>query len=320
MRNSFILSNIPLLLMLTVSTVVIGTGALLRAEAGLSGILNQVPASRTDSAPGIELGVFDPDEQFSRSEGISINEYFLDWSDYTKAIVEGQLAFSKARNRLPLMIIEPRARPNTTSQLLDDVVSGAYDEVSSEICSDIGESREPTIVSWGPDMEVASPGKPWSGAAPEKFKAAYRHFVTLCRGLAPNAQFMWAPSGTERLFDYWPGKSHVDYVGVTLLVDPTKDKTGDGSLLPFEELFKPKYERVARYELPILISELGVPGSAVEQAAWLDDAKLAAQKFPLLKALVYFDSLPNRNPTKKDPNLVDWRISNWTLLPNGSTK
>ena len=69
----------------------------------------------------------------------------------------------------------------------------------------------------------------------------------------------------------------------------------------------------------MFVTQLGVPGNSEEQARWLDAAKSSARSFPLLKYLVYFNAVGDRTvgvPRSSEPP-IDWRVSNWTLLPNG---
>src|SRR5688572_6499836 len=67
-----------------------------------------------------------------------------------------------------------------------------------------------------------APWFPWAmgkvGNTPEGFRAAWRHVVTLVRGIAPEVRFLWAPNapcgkGCVDFAALYPGDDVVDLVG-----------------------------------------------------------------------------------------------------------
>jgi len=300
-----------------------GLAAALRGEEGLRGILYKESYASAPRTSTIEIGIYDPDEQFSRSDGLTLDEFFLNWSDYSTPVLQNQLAFSRTRGRTPLLIIEPNARAtNGPSGLLIDVNSGEYDDLTNDICTDLAEFNGHVLVAWGPWMDDSTVALPWISPNAEAYKDAYRHFVGLCRSIAPDASFLWSPKGSDNLLDYWPGSSFVDNVGLSLLFDPARDRTERGRLRSFEELFTPRYRLVESFNKEVIVTQLGVSGTSEEQSSWLDAAKVSASSFPLLKALVYFNTLNEntRGHIRESGPAVDWRVSNWTLLPDAQQK
>jgi beta-mannanase len=321
-RRSFLGANLLFVLVFLAAGSTLTFATTLRGEQGLRAILDkEFDASRTQM-PTIEIGIYDPDEQFSRSDGLAINEFFLDWNEYSQPVLQYQLTDSQARGRLPLLVIEPTARATGEPNVLRDMSVGLYDDITYEICTDLAEFGQRALVAWGPWMDDSLDNLQGNLSNAEEYKFAYRRFVGLCRSIAPRVAFIWSPKGNDNLLDYWPGSSFVDFVGISLLVDPVRDRTERGQLRSFDELFIPRYRLIERLHKEVLVTQLGVPGTSEEQSSWLDSAKLSASSFPLLKAFVYFNSLgeTSRSHVVESGLSVDWRVSNWTLLPNAQHK
>jgi endoglucanase len=316
MRNSFLGSNLVLVISFLMAGMSLAVAAALRGEDGIHGILYSETHASIAPLPTIPLGVYDPDEQFSRTEGVAIDEFVLNWMDYSTPLLENQLAYSKTRGRLPLLILEPYPRDLKSPSLLDDVAGGQYDELSLEICSDIAESGNSVVVAWAPWMDEDI-GLPWNTLSADEYKTAYRRFVGLCRSVASNASFLWSTRGSPNQLDYWPGGNFADYVGVSLFVDPVSDRTGEGKLRSFEDLFTARYAQVEVLNKQVLVTQLGVTGTSEEQSFWLDSAKLQASSFPLLKALVYVNSMGDiaTGLAREGQPQVDWRVSTLSLVP-----
>jgi beta-mannanase len=111
---------------------------------------------------------------------------------------------------------------------------------------------------------------------------------------APNVKFGLALNATSvpdtpenALESYYPGDAYVDYVGL------------DGFNMnrpwqSFGEIFEPGLRTIETYGKPILIFSFGsAEGDA--KAAWLKDAFLTMERYPLLKGFIYFNQNKERN-------------------------
>src|SRR5688500_2955189 len=71
-------SNIVLFALFFVAAAALAAGGVLRARDGLEGIFFAASASSPASPSTVPIGIYDPDEQFSRSSNIKFDEYLLD--------------------------------------------------------------------------------------------------------------------------------------------------------------------------------------------------------------------------------------------------
>ena len=312
---SFLTRNALSLLLLIVTGALLAVGARLRLEAGLDGILE-----RTEPTPVIELlrptvslGMFDPDQQFSKSTQITIDHYYLDWTEYQPTFLEGAFRDSGSHKRTPLITIEPHAYGGYPD-LLENIISGEYDWKILQICSDVAAYKSPVLVRWGPKMEKTKANAEWTGQSPAQYKSAYRHFVSACRATAPNTFYVWSPEGGASSLEYWPGSSFADYTGISVFADPLREPAPSGSEASFAQLARDSYNRVGLLRRPVIITELGVVGPPQIQSAWLREALGDINDFPLVQAVIFYNTLDS--PENWDPQYAvpDWRIKNETVL------
>ena len=84
------------------------------------------------------------------------------------------------------------------------------------------------------------------------------------------------------------------------------------------DILRPRYVAVEAAHKPVLITELGVSGTAAEQTAWLSDGARALGNFPLLQGIVYFNANNAENNWRNTQ--PDWRLQDAhaldALLPN----
>jgi endoglucanase len=123
---------------------------------------------------------------------------------------------------------------------------------------------------------------------------------------ADNVRWVWSPAGNAGLEAYYPGADVVDYVGVTILGDPGWDANFALPPQSFAQLLEPKYERLAPYQKPIIVAELGVSGAPERQALWLEEAAQNVDHFPLVRALSYFNDINAEN--NRLSTRPDWRV------------
>ena len=209
----------------------------------------------------VNYGVYDAHQRFSEAKGVAIEHIFVSWlSSDANDDIGSAFNYAKTRNRWLMVTIEPSAVEGRRSELLDDIVGEKYDSIIASICGNIGSLQSPLFVRWGHEMETSDLRYPWSGADGGSYIAAYRHFVARCRANAPNVYLVWSPKGALGLERYYPGRAFVDVVGLSVYELPAYDLDHYGKLMGFDEMFRPKYNRVTVFDAPVMIAELGVSG------------------------------------------------------------
>jgi endoglucanase len=257
----------------------------------------------------VNYGVYDPDQRFSKAKGVAVEHIFVSWlSSEVSDAISSSLEYAKERNRWLMITIEPSAVEGRRSQLLDDVVGGAYDPVIASVCRSIGSLHGSVFVRWGHEMDTTDARYPWSGGNGDSYITAYRHFTARCRADAPNTFLVWAPKGAPGLANYYPGKAFVDLVGLSVYALPAYDLDHFGKILNFRDAFTPKYNRVIGFNRPVMIAEMGVSGDPKYQARWMADFFRSARNFPLLRTAVYFNQKDNPGAWPEKYGIPDWTI------------
>jgi endoglucanase len=207
-----------------------------------------------------------------------------------------------------LVTVEPFPLGAGAGPVLDQIVAGVLDDQLVRLAQ-VARSAAPQMVflRWGQEMEISGL-YPWAANQPDLYRAAYHHVVQVFRSVgATNVRWVWSPAGNSEAPDYYPGDDVVDYVGLTVLGDEAWDQ---GFGLPpqsFAELVGWKYNLVAPMRRPVLITELGVSGTAERQATWLAEVPSALASFPLIRGISYFNDVNAVNShLSRRP---DWRIS-----------
>jgi beta-mannanase len=160
---------------------------------------------------------------------------------------------------------------------------------------------------------------PWSTRDAALFRVAFRHVVSVFRAEGvTSVRWVWSPAGEPGAAAFYPGDDVVDYVGLTVLGDAEWDRELGFARRSFAELLAPRYAEVAALNKPIIVAELGVSGTTVEQIAWLHDATRSLSPFPLVRALVYFDdrNAPNNGRATQPQWRVDPDYLRGLLSPN----
>lgn len=232
----------------------------------------------------------------------------------------------------------------TAKDLAPNMIAGRYDIDIARMCKAVGALKSPVSVRWGHEMEKrpglafaqseppgsdlyhrcreepgstirrgecsdpASSGNfTWSGWPPERYVGAYRHFVALCREYAPKATFIWSPRGDADLAKYYPGDEVVDAIGLSLFGLQAYDKAKVGRNRGFKDAFREKYERIRKYQKPVVIAELGFAGDKNYRATWLKEIGEARAEFPELKSVIYFNEVETY-PWPESFGRPDWRL------------
>ena len=287
----------------------IATGGLSAAPAHAQSTESVKEASKKSKAP---IGIYDPQKKAKRVKGMSIEHVFIAWQQFDAGDLQQRARYAKKLRRKMMITVEPWTHaPNWTDggeTLFADIVDGDYDEQITTVCTEVSKIRRRPLVRWGHEMEEVTGRYPWARHDSSGYITAYRYFVQSCRTIAPKAKFVWSPIGHDGLSDYYPGKEYVDLVGFPVWGYQKADRKWYGHDRSFEEAAREKYSRLTHFKKPIIIAELGVSGSKKYESRWIKRLKSAAQIFPKLKAVVYFNML---EPASWPDGLgkPDWRIN-----------
>jgi beta-mannanase len=219
--------------------------------------------------------------------------------------------------RFPLVTIEPwTTASNDGHNILADTAYGANDAIIRADAQAIkAQAPQVVIVRFAHEMELTE-NYPWAIANPSLYIQAYRHYVDLFRAEgATNVLWMWSPAGNGDAPRFYPGDAYIDSVGLTILSNKEWDlSVGATDALSFDELFAVKYRTVARFKKPIFIAEFGVANdSDGRQAAWLQNAYASFAQYPLLRGVVYFNSM--NAPNSWTGTIPNFQLSGTILWP-----
>jgi len=190
-----------------------------------------------------------------------------------------------ADGRIPLVNWEP------FDVVFDDIISGKLDSTIRARADGAKALGKKFILDFAAEMNE---GEGWGGHDPAKYIAAYRHIhdVFVARG-ATNVVWAWCPNVTDspnspQTMAYYPGDEYVDWTGVDGYNWGTSDP--DFEWQSFAEVFADIYAKLAAKGKPIIIGEMASDEAGGSKAKWIDDVVPTLKtKFPLIKALVWFD-------------------------------
>jgi cellulose synthase (UDP-forming) len=261
------------------------------------------------TANRLDIGAYDPDLALHDRQ-LNIEQWYVRQDD--PEMLAGALAYAENR-RTPMVTIEPWPAVGSHNQdVLGDIVNGSSDDDLRRLAR-IAAAHQPQVilVRWGHEMELANL-YPWGDRQPELYQAAFRRMVGVFRETgASNVRFVWSPAGNANAVEYYPGDDVVDYLGVTVLGDADWDANFGLPAQSFDDIFGPRYRLLEPFGKPIIISEMGVSGTPEYQAEWLRSAADSVLRYPMLRAMVYFDAInPHVNGLPTEP---DWRISGEAL-------
>lgn len=279
-------------------------------------LLANLAFSRSRYSPKM-LGIYDPEGRLDGENNISIQNIYFSWDDKPEKISESLEKYQKL-GRVPLITLEPwpgEGKNLTGDKLLDEIGVGKYDQTIDQICRTLSEQEILVLIRWGHEMELPASRYPWSGASPQKYLQAYKHFVDKCRTCSDKFRFVWSPAGEEGLEKYWPGEDYVDIVGLSLYSFDKWEREYIGYQRSFSEIFSSRYDRVKNYNKPILIAEMGVTGSDSYKIEWVSAMHKDLGKYKQLVGLVYFNFLDTEGAWEKEFGIPDWRIPKEALQP-----
>lgn len=158
------------------------------------------------------------------------------------------------------------------------------------------EMNDPYRYPWGPQNNTK-----------EEYIAAWRHTVDRFRLAGANKViWVWSPHVAYEYWDlYYPGDEYVDWVATGVLnYGPIAQWSQWWS---FDQIFGSKYARLARFNKPIMLAELGSLSVGGDRAAWYRGALQALpQRYPAVRAALFFHSKDDQTVTYQK---VDWTIT-----------
>ena len=256
-------------------------------------------------------GVYDYNQTFTTQTNMAYEEIFVDWNSYTPGTIQSQLSTIYARNRWPILTLQPYhlSSIGTASSLVSDVAAGKYNGIIAAVCSEIRAYNGPMVLRWGHEMEINIGRYDWSTTNYTSYIAAYQEAITTFKSYLsglPNIYYMWSPAGNSNCNNYYPGDAYVDFCGCSLYSWAAYDKRVGIRNNSFSSLFSPKYALLKIHNKLVFVAEGGVEVQD-PQAAWVQAAVAAFPSFPLLTAFVYFNA----------PDSVAWwsggPIPNWSI-------
>ena len=147
--------------------------------------------------------------------------------------------------------------------------------------------------------------------SPAAFIAAWRyvHDIFVQRG-ATNVVWIWCPTAWKFIQGnpsppvYYPGDAYVDWIAS----DGYSWYPVTGAWRTWTQIFQPFYDWAITMNKPIMIAEYGVledPSVPGRKAAWIADSQSVLKNvYPLIQAVLYFDTVGNSGPAP-----IDWRVS-----------
>lgn len=172
------------------------------------------------------------------------------------------------------------------------IVDGQWDSYLTSWAQDARAWGGRVIVRWAHEMNA--PWFPWAigkiGNTPDNYRAAWRHIVTLVRGIAPNVRFMWAPNtpcGPDCISysALYPGDAYVNVLGFTAY-----NWKGDPDLSMLRIYTKVMNALSAVSNRRVIAAETGIKGPGPGRDRWLRQGYAAVHDaFPKLRGVIYFD-------------------------------
>jgi cellulose synthase (UDP-forming) len=285
----------------------------IRATLGIDALLGRHAAAQATAAADESslVGVYDPDHAFSANDGpVGIEHIFVSWADPSVGtLIQDAYTYAHDRGRQLMITVEPwPAISRNRHTLLRDIRVGAYDEEIDAVCRSIRSLNAPVLVRWGHEMETDTGRYPWAADDPVGYVDAYRYFVDRCRSVEGKMRFVWSPRGDQPLQAFFPGRTYADYVGLSVFDCLACGTEPAGDLRSAASILQEKYRRVLRFDLPVIVAELGIDGGPERQRKELRELRQWMPKLPMLKAVVYFNS-PDTPGGWPPPHRPDWRIA-----------
>ena len=180
-----------------------------------------------------------------------------------------------------------------------NVAAGADDTLITRFGHELNALGAPVLVRWFPDPNApnaTASGCLGAGGAPG-YITAFRHVQQLLAAAgASNAATVWSIDTSQgspfEWAGFYPGATSADWIAADDL-SPSGGPLGPGDLTT---AFGSWYSTFSTYGKPLLISNTGVPSGSQGQFLTQVTTDLST-RYPLIKALVYFDAPYGPAPT-----------------------
>jgi hypothetical protein len=264
---------------------------------------------------------------------VGILHYFIGWYSSSWSWLPSQIESQVPAERRPQIMISwvPRGRNCRTmapdepgdwavNPSLYDIADGHCDDYIRHMAQQLRDLPLTFLIRFGHEMNLQNM-EWWVGhynGDPQLYVAAYRrlHAVFAAEGVA-NVQWVWSPNYASSpreewnsLFNYYPGATYVDWVGIIAynqaawLGVPWWSLT---DLLDSDRWDHVLREVMCRYAKPVILETASVEGSRPgdgTKAAWVQDAYHQLDLFPFVKAVVWFNDFDRHDPSRADFRVV----------------
>ncbi|MBO0701535.1 MAG: hypothetical protein J2P38_01285 [Candidatus Dormibacteraeota bacterium] len=297
--------------------VAVGTILTLREPALMDPNGRNLGPQRTVVALPVDrqfLGAYDP--KGAITQPLDAEEVFIALSPSSSSdTLKTQVRRILRLGRIPIVTLEPwpwETDGMTRQTLLTDLTVGRYDAAIQRVARTMN-SFAPQVIylRFAQEMDLGAIF-PWAQGNPSAFIAAWQHFVQKFRAAngQKNVRIMWSPTGHGSSHLYYPGGDFVDVIGCTALAAEEWIPVV-GPVESFADMVRDPYTFASRVGKLLIVAETGI--SAKDPALrmqWLERARAAMPRLPLLQGVVYFDA---RNPAANTPpgtqGGADWTLS-----------
>jgi len=250
---------------------------------------------------------------------------YIPWGDHAESRLPGGLIDSIYKsNAIPMISWEPwqslfdkeknAEEGKREEKVFSRVVKGDYDHYLNTFSKQIKSLNRPVFIRFA--HEADNPQYPWSakgGNTSDEFKEGWKYVHDyFAKNGVYNVIWVWNPWKPDAVSKYFPGREYVDWIGVTNLNYGTKN--GSTSWYSMEQLYQPFHKNpVFKTDLPVMLAEMGsLPGEG-KQDQWFQGAfKSIRNKFPEIKAVVFFNSNLDRNTIDTAfGKPLDWKIKDF---------
>jgi cellulose synthase (UDP-forming) len=231
----------------------------------------------------------------------AIVSWFQQWHSGETRFRADWLRAVASQGGVPMVTWEPWAKPLGSfhdplqpKARLARIVAGSDDAYIRSWARAAAAYRGPILLR--PMQEMNGWWYPWAvgtnGNDAATFIAAWRHIHRIfTRAGAHNVRWVWTvhafPGGATRLTSFYPGRAYVDWVSLTVF--NWGNAAGWGSWRTVDALMAPTYEALARFDKPLMISEIGTVTRGGNAAAWVSHTMhRLASGYPRIKAVVWF--------------------------------